>query len=363
MTINVDSQKLFSWLPSKEAPLIIAGPCSAETEDQVLETARQLKETGGVHMFRAGTWKPRTRPNSFEGNGLDALDWLVRVEQEVGIPVITEVANASHVEGVLKSGIKAVWIGARTTVNPFSVQEIADALRGEDVTVLVKNPINPDIGLWIGALERLGQVGVKNLGAIHRGFAGYDPDFRNTPNWEIPIQLKTIAPELPLICDPSHISGNRTNIKPVSQKALDLDFDGLMIETHPDPDKAWSDSQQQITPLRLKEILSQLVQRDSGNLGQEWLGRIEELRSRIDEVDAIVLSRLAERMKLVEEIAEIKKGSNATILQVDRWKNILDSRIPFGEGKGINTDFLDRLLQLIHDESIRVQTRHFKQGD
>lgn len=363
MTINIDSSDLFKWLSDRDEPLIIAGPCSAETEDQVFATARQLKELGRVNMYRAGSWKPRTRPNSFEGNGTEALAWLARVEKEIGLPTITEVANASHVEEVLKHGLSAVWIGARTTVNPFSVQEIADALRGEDVTVLVKNPINPDIGLWIGALERIGQAGIKNLGAIHRGFAGYDPKFRNTPNWEIPIELKTIAPELPLICDPSHISGNRENIFSVSQKALDLDFDGLMIETHISPDDAWSDAKQQVTPAALKSILEGLVLREKVIRVADTNIKIEELRSRIDEVDTIVLARLAERMKLVEEIAKFKKDNNSTILQVDRWKEILDSRIPFGESKGLNVAFLDKLLQLIHDESIRSQSEFYKDED
>jgi chorismate mutase len=344
-----------SWIQQSE-PYLIAGPCSAETEDQVMETARQLVESNRPQLFRAGIWKPRTRPNSFEGVGEKGLPWLKRVKEEFGLPVTIEVANADHVEKALKHGIDVLWIGARTTVSPFAVQEIAESLRGVDIPVMIKNPINPDYALWVGAIERLLNTGNNKLAAIHRGFSSISSEYRNTPNWEIPIKLKTDFPDLKIICDPSHISGQRNKVFNVAQKALDLDFDGLMIETHISPDDAWSDSQQQITPQQLIETMSLLTVRSNTSKSATFQNQLEQLRSQIDEIDAEILKALAKRKKIVGEIGSYKKDNDVTILQLERWREILDTRIPFGEGEGLDRQFVELLLQLIHDESIKVQT-------
>lgn len=337
-------------------PFIIAGPCSAETEEQVLNAARNIANRGNADLFRAGIWKPRTRPDSFEGVGEKGLSWLKKVKEETGLPVTVEVANARHVEKALEADIDVLWIGARTTVSPFAVQEIADALRGVNVPVLVKNPINPDLGLWMGALERISNAGIKNFGAIHRGFSTVGGTYRNTPNWEIPIKLKTQIPDLPLITDPSHITGDRYKILDVAQKSLDLEFDGLMIETHPTPDEAWSDAAQQVTPQQLDEILSLLqIRKKTGN-SKAFNASLEELRSEIDALDAEILSKLAKRMKIVEEIGEYKRDNHVTILQLERWKEILDTRIPYGEKSGLSRRFTETFLDLIHEASIKVQT-------
>ncbi len=342
-------------------PYIIAGPCSAETEEQVLTAARTIAKNSHVDLFRAGIWKPRTRPDSFEGVGEKGLKWLKKVQSETGLPVTVEVANAKHVELALAAGVDVLWIGARTTVSPFAVQEIADALRGTNIPVLVKNPINPDLGLWMGALERISKAGIETLGAIHRGFSTLGGEYRNTPHWEIPIKLKTQLPDLPVITDPSHITGNRYKILDVAQKSLDLEFDGLMIETHPTPDQAWSDAAQQVTPLQLHEILSLIQIRKKSGTSTEFNTRLEELRSEIDELDAEILKKLAKRMNVVKEIGEYKRDNHVTILQLERWKEILDTRIPFGEKSGLSTEFTETFLDLIHEASIKLQTEILNQ--
>jgi len=346
----------FGWLPKKGAFTLISGPCSAETEDQVMEAARLLALGGNTDIFRAGVWKPRTRPGAFEGVGEIAFPWLNKVQKEYKLPVAVEVANAQHVELALKYNIDYLWIGARTTVNPFSVHEIAEALRGCKIPVLVKNPMNPDLNLWIGALERINAVGISQIAAIHRGFSSVSETFRNTPNWDIPISLKTIAPELPLLCDPSHIAGNTKNIEYISQKALDLNFNGLMIEVHPTPKVAWSDAKQQLNPKELEILISTLIVRSKSSLAPEFTNRLEQLRSKIDEADSELIAAFAKRFKLVEEIGLYKKEHGVTIFQIERWKEILESRNNQGENLNIHSDFIQKLLELIHQESIRIQT-------
>ncbi|MBC5993557.1 chorismate mutase [Pontibacter cellulosilyticus] len=341
---------------AEQGPLKIAGPCSAESEAQVMQTAQAL--AGKVHLFRAGIWKPRSRPNTFEGIGYKGLEWLSRVKQEFGLSVTTEVANARHVEEALKYGIDVLWIGARTTVNPFAVQEIADALKGVQVPVMIKNPVNPDLALWIGAIERIYSSGVTDLAAIHRGFSSYQKSkYRNAPVWQIPIELKAQFQSLPIIVDPSHIAGNRDLISQVSQKALDLGYDGVMIETHPDPDNALSDSEQQVTPARLAEIFEKLQVRKTNYDDAELVNRAEELRLQIDAADHDIIAALAKRMALVEQIGEYKKQNNVQVLQLERWKEIFRSRADWAEEAGINPDFVAELYKLIHVESIRKQTQ------
>ncbi|AYA37134.1 3-deoxy-7-phosphoheptulonate synthase [Hymenobacter oligotrophus] len=343
-------------LARKGQPLLLAGPCSAETEEQVMATARGLQGLG-VDLFRAGIWKPRTRPGSFEGIGAVGLKWLQRVKQEAGLAVTVEVATPRHVEECLAHGVDVVWIGARTTVNPFAVQELAEALGGTGVPVMVKNPVNPDLALWAGALERLDRAGVRDLAAIHRGFStGAPSKYRNAPTWAIPIELKTRFPELPLICDPSHISGRRDLLLPVAQKALDLDYDGLMLETHPDPENAWSDAEQQVTPFRLAEMLHELKHRYRSTENLDYLNKAEELRHKMDVADQEIIEALARRMALVEELAEYKKQNNVKILQLDRWNEIYQSRPEWAARLNVNDKFVAELYKLIHIESIRKQT-------
>ena len=360
MNAQVRVLDALEWLGDLDQPLIISGPCSAETEEQVISTARKLKQSGKVHAYRAGVWKPRTRPNSFEGVGEKAFPWLKKVKQEIGLPVTIEVANAKHVELALKNEIDILWIGARTTVNPFSVQEIADALKGVDIPVMVKNPINPDLALWIGAFERLNQVGIEKLVAIHRGFSSVNKEYRNAPNWQIPIELKTELPNIPLICDPSHISGDRNKVELIAQKSLDLDFDGLMIESHIDPDKAWSDSKQQITPDKLGEILTDLKFRYQTSDCIEFQSQLEKIRSEIDELDTEFIHLLAKRFDLSTQLGSYKKENNVTIFQLERWKQILNSRIAEAETNNIDSEFMESIIKLIHDESIRLQTQVFQ---
>jgi chorismate mutase len=346
------------WFSKFKKPLIVAGPCSAESEEQVLATAKELAKIEAVQVFRAGIWKPRTRPNSFEGVGAIGLQWLKKVKEQTGLLTAVEAANAQHVEECLKAGIDIIWIGARTTVNPFTVQEIADALKGVDITVMVKNPINPDLQLWLGAIERLNNVGIDKVIAVHRGFSSLSQTkFRNSPNWQIPIELKIQMPHIPVICDPSHIAGNRELLLSVAQEALDLDMDGLMIETHIDPTNAKSDAQQQITPAKLKELLSQLVFRSpvSGNV--EFSNRLEQLRKRIDKIDLDIVDILAARMQLVEEIGLYKKENNVTILQLERWNTVLKNILAQSENLGMDKEFSKKLYQLVHEESIRIQTK------
>lgn len=345
------------WLPAAR-PYVIAGPCAAESETQTVETARRLAATGKVHALRAGIWKPRTRPGQYEGAGEVGLEWLRRARAETGLPVATEVANASHVAACLRGGVDILWIGARTTVNPFSVQEIAESLRGVDIPVFVKNPINPDLSLWIGALERLHRAGITRLGAIHRGFSVYDKGpYRNPPMWEIAIELKTCAPELPLLCDPSHISGRRESIPLLAQQALDLEMDGLMIESHIDPETAWSDAQQQLTPESLGELLSGLAIRRRSMPGGELEDTLTRLRDEIDIIDEALIRKLAARMKISGRIGAYKKKNNVTILQLARWEEIVRTRSALGNATGLDEAFVIELLRLIHNESIRLQER------
>jgi len=340
----------------KDRPFVIAGPCSAETREQVLETAEGLKNLS-VDLLRAGVWKPRTRPGNFEGVGEEGIEWLREAGDKIGKPISVEVANTNHVELALKGGVDVLWIGARTTVNPFMVQEIADALKGTDVPVLVKNPVNPDVELWIGAIERLQSVGLTKLGAIHRGFSTFQKSpFRNSPNWNIPIELKRRMPDLPIICDPSHICGNRELLAEVAQKAIDLNMDGLMLETHRNPEKAWSDASQQITPMQLETILSELVWRNPNAIDLEVQAKLEELRATIDGLDRDILDLLIERLSISRNIGEYKREHNITILQHQRWNEILHDREAYIQGKELSQRFLYRFLEAIHEESIQQQT-------
>ncbi|MEX2589730.1 MAG: bifunctional 3-deoxy-7-phosphoheptulonate synthase/chorismate mutase type II, partial [Chitinophagales bacterium] len=314
------------WAKSLKRPFYIAGPCSAESEEQVFDTAKSLKSIG-IDLFRAGIWKPRTRPNSFEGIGAVGLPWLKRVKDELNLPITIEVANPRHVELALEYGIDVLWIGARTTVNPFQVQEIAEALKGVDIPVIVKNPVNPDINLWIGAFERLNNVGITKLAAMHRGFSTYEKSvFRNAPQWEIPIDLKRRLPHLPIFCDPSHIMGKREGLGEVAQKALDLNYNGIMLETHPNPAKAWSDPEQQVTPRQLNEMLGKLVIRQQATDISAAKNELEKLRANIDRIDYLTLDLLAERMDVARKIGAYKKENNITILAPERWDEIIKTR-------------------------------------
>ncbi|MCE2733596.1 MAG: bifunctional 3-deoxy-7-phosphoheptulonate synthase/chorismate mutase type II [Flammeovirgaceae bacterium] len=347
-----------NWLPHPGRPLIISGPCSAETESQTVTTCKQLAATGKVHALRAGIWKPRTRPGQFEGVGEVGLQWLMAARHETGLPVTTEVATAAHVEACLKAGVDILWVGARTTVNPFSVQEIADALKGVDIPVMVKNPVNPDLELWIGALERLNKAGITKMAAIHRGFSSFDKGpFRNAPMWELAIELKTRIPELDIICDPSHITGARDLISFVSQKGLDLDMAGLMIESHITPDAAWSDAKQQVTPAALNKILEGLIVRQASSDNKNFKDTLTTLREKIDQLDDDIMHKLAERMKISEKIGQYKKENNVTILQVSRWEEIIHTRVAMALVMGISESFSKEFLKLIHNESIQIQTK------
>jgi chorismate mutase len=357
MKLDLNIEPLDSWIAAKGEPLLIAGPCSAETEEQLVATATLLAQTGRVSALRAGIWKPRTRPGEFEGIGSIGLEWLNSAKQETGLPTTVEVATAKHVEEALKAGVDILWVGARSTVNPFTVQEIADALKGVDVPVMVKNPVNPDLSLWVGALERINNAGITKLAAIHRGFSSYEKtSFRNEPMWDIAINLKTLAPELPIICDPSHISGNRDLIGYISQKALDLDMQGLMIESHIDPSVAWTDAKQQVTPAALSEIILHLTLRKPDIKNAELKDKLAELRSKIDKIDDLVIQKMAERMNIVEQIGLYKKANNVTILQVNRWDEILRKGVNYGKALKLSAEFTEKLLELIHAESIRKQT-------
>jgi chorismate mutase len=338
-------------------PLVIAGPCSAETEDQVLKIAHELKNSD-VSIFRAGIWKPRTRPGGFEGVGAIGLKWLQKAKSETGLLMATEVANANHVQLALEHDIDVLWIGARTTVNPFAVQEIADALKGTDKIVLIKNPVNPDLSLWIGGLERLYNAGIKKLGVIHRGFSTYEKTkYRNNPEWQIAIDLQNKFPDLPLICDPSHITGKRDMILEVSQQALDLNYDGLIIETHTDPDNAWSDAAQQVTPTVLKQIFEDLRVRKETDEADDYTKKMNKLRAQIDDFDAKLLDVLGSRMKIADQIGSLKKEKNVAILQNKRWQEILDKMINDGNHKGLSEEFIIQLFKAIHQESINHQEK------
>ena len=349
--MNESMQKIWN-----KRPIIISGPCSAETEEQVLETATRLAATGKVDMLRAGIWKPRTKPGMFEGIGTKALSWLANAKKATGLPVTVEVATAKHVENALQFDVDMLWIGARTTVNPFSVQEVCDALRGVDVPVLIKNPINPDIELWCGGIERLFKVGVKDVGMIHRGFSNYgNTEFRNAPMWHLPIEMKRRFPEMLIICDPSHICGNRTGLQNIAQKSIDLDFGGLMIESHIDPDNAWSDAKQQITPERLSELLGDLVWRSESSDQKEFLNALAKLREQINHIDDELLALIGQRMKIADKIGEYKRENNITILQTHRWNEILAKAFVKGELLGLSKDFITKYFDAIHLESISHQ--------
>ena len=331
--------------------MVIAGPCSAETEEQTLTTARQLAQNG-IKIFRAGIWKPRTKPGGFEGIGVEGLQWLRRVKNETGMYVATEVATAKHVYEALKYGIDVLWIGARTTANPFAVQEIADALRGVDIPILIKNPVNPDIELWIGSIERIYNAGLHQLAAVHRGFSSYDKKvYRNQPQWHIPIELHRRLPDLPLFCDPSHIGGKRELIAPLSQQAMDLQFDGLIIESHCAPDNAWSDKAQQLSPEVLDVILRKLVLREMKQTTEDLV----DLRREIDSIDNELLELLAKRMRISSEIGTYKKEHGIAVLQTGRYNEILEKRIASGERLGMSREFMRTFLEAIHEESVRVQ--------
>ena len=335
----------------EKRPLVIAGPCSAETEEQVMDTARQLSAKG-MKIFRAGIWKPRTKPGGFEGVGVEGLSWLKEVKKETGMYVSTEVATAKHVYECLKAGIDILWVGARTTANPFAVQEIADALKGVDIPVLVKNPVNPDLELWIGALERINNAGLKRLGAIHRGFSSYDKKlYRNLPQWHIPIELRRRIPNLPIICDPSHIGGRRELIAPLSQQAMDLGLDGLIVEAHCSPDCAWSDKAQQVTPQGLAYICRNLVIRETNATTES----LTELRSQIDKLDDELLELLSRRMRVSRDIGQYKKEHNMPVLQAQRYGELLTRRADQAVRMGMDREFMRSVLQAIHEESIRQQ--------
>ncbi len=349
--MELDLKKLNLQGVEAKRPLVIAGPCSAETEEQVFDTAKQLHDKG-IKVFRAGIWKPRTKPGGFEGIGEEGLPWMQRVKNELGMLVSTEVANTKHVEASLKAGIDILWIGARTSANPFAMQEISDALKGVDIPVLIKNPVNPDLELWIGAIERINCAGVKRIGAIHRGFSTYDKKmYRNLPMWHIPIELHRRIPELPIICDPSHIGGRRELIAPLCQQAMDLGFEGLIIESHCAPDSAWSDAKQQVTPDVLNFILDRLVVRDIASSTES----IETLRSQIDECDNTLLEILAKRMRISREIATYKREHNMTVVQATRYNEILDKRGAQGVLCGMSDEFVRTIFERIHEESVRQQ--------
>ena len=364
MKLNLNIQPLHTWIKTGKEPLLIAGPCSAETEEQLVATAQLLAATGKVSALRAGIWKPRTRPGEFEGIGSIGLEWLKRAKEETGLPTAVEVATAKHVEEALKAGVDILWVGARSTVNPFTVQEIADALKGVDVPVMVKNPVNPDLSLWIGALERINNAGITKLAAIHRGFSSYEKSaFRNEPMWDIAIQLKTLAPELPIINDPSHITGNRSLIGYISQKALDLDMQGLMIESHIDPSVAWTDAAQQVTPAALAEIIDHLALRKPEISDAVVKDALSELRSKIDKIDDLLIQKTAERMQIAEKIGQYKKDNGITILQVNRWDEILQKRTAYAKALKLSPEFTEKLLELLHAESIRRQTEVMNKGE
>lgn len=344
-------------------PLVVAGPCSAETEEQVYGTATALK-AAGIGVFRAGLWKPRTHPASFEGVGERGLPWLVRVQRELGMRVATEVANAHHVEQALHAGLDLLWLGARTTANPFAVQEIADALQGTDIPVLVKNPVNPDLELWLGALERLERAGICRIGAVHRGFSAYgEMKYRNLPQWQLPIEIRRRCPDMPVLCDPSHLAGRREYVREIAQQAMDLGFDGLMVESHVCPEQALSDAAQQLTPAALGEMLAGLVVRQEDTENPVYKANIDELRSRIDAIDNELVDLLGLRMEISAQIGEYKKQNNITILQTGRWEKVLERVLARGAEKGLDAGFLERIFTAIHRASIDRQSNVMQDGE
>ncbi|MGI0106814.1 chorismate mutase [Salinimicrobium sp. WS361] len=358
-----NKKELRTWLDNfgLDHPLVIAGPCSAETEEQVLKIAHQLKDTDAT-VLRAGIWKPRTRPGNFEGVGALGLKWLQKAKQETGMLTTTEVASPHHVDLALEHDIDILWIGARTTVSPFIVQDIADALKGTDKVVLVKNPVNPDLSLWLGAVERFYSCDIKNLGVIHRGFSAYEKTkYRNNPEWQIAIELQNKFPDLPLILDPSHIAGRRDIIFDLSQTALDLNYDGLMVETHFDPDNAWSDAKQQITPATLVQIMKDLKIRKEVSESEDFQNKLNNLRAQIDVADNQLIELLSKRMRVSDEIGRVKKSQNVSVLQTKRWNEILGKMVLEGEQHGLSEEFVLRLFKAVHQESINHQEKIMKQ--
>lgn len=352
--MNLNLQQLI--LDAKR-PFLIAGPCSAESEEQVMQTCERIAQSGQARILRAGIWKPRTRPDSFEGLGEVAMPWLIHAGREFGLPVAVEVANRAHVESALKAGVDVLWIGARTTVNPFAVQEIADVLKGTQIPVMIKNPVNPDLELWLGAFERLEKAGLIDLVAIHRGFSVYKhPKYRNAPSWEIPIALKERRPDLPMICDPSHITGKRELLLEVAQKAMDLNFDGLMIEAHITPDQAWSDAAQQVTPEVLNELLGKLILR-SGEVSESAADILSGMREKVSNLDDRIFELLTARMKISDEVGQLKRENNITILQQEHWAKIIQERFDRHEEYDLSIDFIRKLMDAIHQESIRHQVK------
>jgi chorismate mutase len=357
MVTNLKVMPISHWLPKIDNPLLISGPCSLESEEQALSTARELAKDKRVFIYRGGIWKPRTRPGMFEGVGSIGLEWLKLVKQETGLLTGTEVANAQHVEECLKAGVDVMWIGARSTASPFVVQEIADVLKGTDQIIMVKNPVNPDVQLWVGALERLNQAGLKNLVAIHRGFTPFsDTKYRNFPNWKTVIELRRLLPNLPIICDPSHISGKREYLFEISQKAFDIGLDGLMIESHIDPSCALSDKEQQVTPAELGKILDKLVIRYASSEDPQFENKLENLRGRIDSIDHEIMEVLAQRMGIVRQIGQYKKENKVTALQINRWAQIMEDRGRLAEKLDLDDTFIKALFQLIHEDSVRQQS-------
>lgn len=361
MNANLDTLPLSSWIDTGGKPLIIAGPCSAETEEQMLETARGIAKNGFAHVIRAGVWKPRTRPGGFEGKGEEALPWLQQVKAETGLKTAVEVATPQHVELALKYGVDILWIGARTTVNPFNVQDLADSLKGVDVPVFIKNPVNPDLALWVGAFERLNGAGINKLGAIHRGFSNaQETKYRNSPMWQIAVEFKSKFPTIPMIGDPSHMAGKRVYLKELTQRAMDLNYDGLIIESHRNPDEAWSDAPQQLTPDALAGMLNEIDFRQA-TYEKDFAPELEKLRARLDNLDRELLEVFAARMGVVEQLGEYKRDHNVAVLQLDRWKNVHDTRMEWGKKLNLYPETVEELFKLIHMESIRKQTEVMNQ--
>ena len=352
---NMKEKVQAAW---SKRPLVISGPCSAETEEQLVATAQQLAATGKVDILRAGIWKPRTKPGMFEGIGAKGLPWLQKAKQLTGLPTAAEVATAKQVEDALTFDVDVLWIGARTTVNPFSVQEVADALRGVDVPVLIKNPINPDLELWSGAVERVARAGIKQIGLIHRGFSSYgNTEYRNAPMWHLAIEMKRRNPEMMIINDPSHICGRRDILQETAQRAIDLDFDGVMIESHIDPDNAWSDAKQQVTPERLGEMIGNIIWRKEDVASEEYHAALEKLRQQINHLDDELMQIIGQRMKIAESIGQYKKDNNITILQTNRWNEILERAYREGERKGLSKEFITKYFDAVHMESINHQKK------
>lgn len=357
MTLKLDINPIKTWLPKLDNPLLISGPCSLETEKQALDTARLLAKDNRVFVYRGGVWKPRTRPGMFEGVGSVGLKWLQLVKQETGLPVGTEVANAQHTEEALKAGLDVLWIGARSTASPFVVQEIADVVKGSNAVIMVKNPVNPDVQLWMGAIERVYQSGIKNIVAIHRGFTPFrETKYRNYPNWQTVIELRRLMPNLPIICDPSHIAGKREYLFEISQKAFDMGMEGLMIESHIDPSCALSDAAQQLTPADLSKLLDRLVIRYENASNPEFETQLDVLRNRIDAIDTELLETLSSRVEIVKKIGRYKKENNVTALQINRWAQLMEDRINIGKKLDLNEFFVKTIFQLIHEDSVRMQT-------